>query len=286
MDAIFVPGRLAGNRGLARGAIGPDNEGVTAVRSLLLTLLPKVALSRLTGLATRIPLPRALRAPAYRWFAGRYGADLGEMQGALADYGSLAAFFRRPLRAGARPTAPADLVWPCDGKVVTAGPVAGDRIPQVKGRDYALADLLGDAELARALAGGTQATIYLAPGDYHRVHSPFRGRITSIVPIGGTLFPVTPPAVRSIRDLFVRNARHVFAFALPDGRKAAVVLVGALNVGDTLVTARVGTEVQPGDELGQFGFGSTAIVVLARGTGFAPVAPETRTVMGTAAPAS
>jgi len=27
-------------------------------------------------------------------------------------------------------------------------------------------------------------------------------------------------------------------------------------------------------------------VVLARGTGFAPVAPETRTVMGTAAPAS
>ncbi len=257
---------------------------MTAVRSLLLTLLPKVALSRLTGLLTRVPLPRSLRGPAYRWFAGRYGASLGEMDGELPDYRSLAAFFRRPLRPGARPVAPAALVWPCDGKVVTAGPLAADRVPQVKGRDYSLADLLGDAELAHTLAGGTQATIYLAPGDYHRVHSPFAGRITAVNPIPGTLFPVNPPAVRSIRDLFVRNARHVFAFELTDGRKAAVVLVGALNVGDTLVTARAGSDVRAGDELGQFGFGSTAIVVLARGRGFATVAPETRTVMGAAAP--
>jgi phosphatidylserine decarboxylase len=257
---------------------------VTAVRSLLLTLLPKVALSRLTGLATRIPLPRSLRGPAYRWFAGRYGANLAEMAGNLADYPSLAAFFRRPLRPGARPVASAPLVWPCDGKVVTAGPVAGARVPQVKGRDYALADLLGDVRLAGALADGTQATVYLAPGDYHRVHSPFAGRITSVRPIGGTLFPVNPPAVRSVRDLFVRNARHVFAFELPDGREAAVVLVGALNVGDTLVTAQAGTTVRAGDELGQFGFGSTAIVVLARGSGFAPVAAETRTVMGAPVP--
>lgn len=285
MGRIFRARGPDGNRGLARGAAGADNGSVTAVRSLLLTLLPKVALSRLTGLATRIPLPRALRAPFYRWFAGRYGADLGEMQGALADYRSLAAFFRRPLRAGARPVAAAPLVWPCDGRVVTAGPLVADRIPQVKGHDYALADLLGDADLASALAGGSQATVYLAPGDYHRVHSPFGGRITAIMPIGGTLFPVNPPAVRSIRDLFVRNARHVFAFELDDGRKAAVVLVGALNVGDTLVTARAGTSVCAGDELGQFGFGSTAIVVLARGSGFAPVAPETRTVMGAAAAA-
>jgi phosphatidylserine decarboxylase len=250
---------------------------VTRIRRILLGLLPKVALSRSTGLLTRIPLPRGLRGPFFRWFARRYGADLGEVAGPLAAYRSLAAFFQRPLVAGARPVAGnAALVWPCDGRIVSAGPLDGERIRQVKGVDYALADLVGDAGLAGRLAGGSQATIYLAPGDYHRVHAPFDARITAVRRIRGTLFPVNPPAVRAIDQLFVRNARLVFEAALSDGRAAAVVMVGALNVGDIRETARVGAELRRGDEVGRFGFGSTTVVVLGPGgPGFAATAPET-----------
>ena len=252
-----------------------------SLRAALLTLLPKVALSRATGLLARTPVPGPLRAPFWRAFARRYGAELGEVQGELRDFRSLQAFFQRALRPSARPVADSPLVWPCDGRVVTAGAVAGERIPQVKGRDYALADLLGDPALARALAGGSQATVYLAPGDYHRVHAPFAATVESVRAIPGTLFPVNPPAVRCIRDLFVRNARHVFACRLDDGRRAAVVMVGALNVGGTSVTAKPGARVERGGELGRFGFGSTAIALLAAGApAFADVPAETRVRMG------
>ncbi|MBM4061461.1 MAG: phosphatidylserine decarboxylase [Planctomycetes bacterium] len=235
-----------------------------SLRILLLRGLPKVALSRACGLLTSVPLPRPLRAPLFRWFAGRYGADLREVDGELGSFRSVQSFFRRPLRAGSRPIAGAALVWPCDGRIVTVGELRGGRIEQVKGQDYALADLLGDAALAAGLEGGEQATIYLAPGDYHRVHAPFAAAVESVQALPGTLFPVDPAAVADVRDLFARNARHVFACRLADGRPAAVVMVGAFNVGGTQVTVPHGA-VRAGDEIGQFGFGSTTIVLVAPG---------------------
>jgi phosphatidylserine decarboxylase len=241
-----------------------------------------VLLSRTCGLLTSIPLPGPARVTLFRWFARRYGASLDDIDGDIRQFRSLQQFFRRALRNGARPIAESDLVWPCDGRIVTTGPLVDGRIEQVKGQTYAIADLLGDRALAESLRGGTQATIYLAPGDYHRVHAPFRGRVDSVVALPGTLFPVNPPAVRCIRDLFARNSRHVFACTLANDVPAAVVMVGAYNVGATLVTATDG-DVAPGQELGQFGFGSTAIVLIGRGGPRIPeIAPETRTLMGQA----
>ncbi len=101
------------------------------MRRLLLTLLPKVALSRLCGLLCATPLPRGLRVRLFRWFARRYGASLDEVAGELGDFRSLQQFFRRALRPGARPLGAGPLVWPCDGRIVTAGPIAGDRLPRV-----------------------------------------------------------------------------------------------------------------------------------------------------------
>jgi phosphatidylserine decarboxylase len=123
----------------------------------------------------------------------------------------------------------------------------------------------------------------LAPGDYHRVHAPFAARVLSVRAIPGTLFPVNPPAVACIRDLFVRNSRHVFHCELPHGVPAAVVMVGAYNVGDTRVTVASGN-VAPGTELGQFGFGSTTVVIVGPGgPTFATTSPATQVRMGAAA---
>lgn len=250
------------------------------VRRLLLTLLPKVALSRLCGLATSIPLPTRLRGRLFRWFAGRYGASLDEIDGPPEQFRSLQAFFRRALRAGARPIADTRLVWPCDGRIVTAGPIVGTRIPQVKGQDYELGELVGDPALAARLAGGSQATVYLAPGDYHRVHAPFVATIEKVQAIAGTLFPVNPPAVACIPRLFARNSRHVFHCRLDDGTAAAVVMVGAYNVGGTRISRERGP-VQAGDEIGQFGFGSTVVVLVGRtGPAFPDLPPQLRVRMG------
>jgi phosphatidylserine decarboxylase len=250
---------------------------VTAARRILLGLVPKVALSRLTGLATQLPIPGPARPAFFGWFARRYGASLAEVHGDLRDYRSLFAFFPRPLREGARPVEKdADFVWPCDGRVVTAGPIEGGRIAQVKGVDYGVDEFVGDPRLGASLAGGSQATVYLAPGDYHRVHSPFDAHIVGVRRIPGTLFPVNPPAVRAIPGLFVRNARVVFEARLADGRPAAIVMVGALNVGHIHESVATDGRVAAGDEVGRFGFGSTTVILVGPGGPALPrVAPET-----------
>lgn len=230
-----------------------------------------------------MPLPRSLRPRLFGWFARRYGASLEQVEGELGDFRSLQDFFRRPLRAGSRPLATTPLVWPCDGRIVSSSAIHDGRIPQVKGNDYELADLLGDAAFAAELAGGCQATIYLAPGDYHRVHAPFAARIESVTALRGTLFPVNPPAVACIPRLFARNSRHVFRCRLADGTPAAVVMVGAYNVGHTTITASPGP-VAKGAELGRFGFGSTVVALLGRGDlRFAELAPQQQVTMGGAA---
>lgn len=237
------------------------------VRRILLCALPKLLLSRTTGLLTRTPLPIGLRPAVYRCFARCYGVDLGEVAGELQDYPSLAAFFARPLGSLARPIQrDAPLLWPCDGRVVSSGPLRGDRIEQLKGVDYGLQELVVDPELAGLLAGGSQATVYLAPRDYHRVHAPFRAELLGQQHVPGSLFPVNPLAVRSIPSLFARNERVVFRFRLPDGRAAALVMVAALNVGDIRILPRSERTLGAGEELAAFGFGSTTVVLLAPGS--------------------
>lgn len=288
MPALFAARQPRAMGRSPRVLLAPDfviteNASVSALRRILLTALPKVGLSRACGWLTSLPLPRSMRPAFYRWFARRYGAALDEIEGDLASFRSLQAFFRRPLRAGARPVAATGLVWPCDGRVVTTGPVTGGRISQVKGNDYELADLLGDADLARQLEGGCQATIYLAPGDYHRVHAPFDATILHVEALPGTLFPVNPPAVRCIDRLFARNSRHVFRCRLAGDVPAAVVMVGAYNVGGTRVTRSHGA-VRAGDEIGQFGFGSTVVFVIGTGgPNCRPLPAEHRLRMGEAA---
>ena len=238
-----------------------------ALRRALLTALPKVALSRLTRVGANLPLPTGLRAVLYRRFAQRYGAALDEVERPLTDYRTFAAFFARRLQPAARPLpdpAP-EMAWPCDGKVVGSGALQGDCLPPIKGTTYRVAELVEDAALAATLDGGSYAIVYLAPGDYHRVHAPFSFVAERHRHIPGGLFPVNDAAVASIPRLFARNEREVLAGRLDDGRPAAVLLVAALNVGDTTITCELPGRVAVGDELGAFGLGSTVIVMVGPG---------------------
>lgn len=254
------------------------------LRRVLLSALPKVLLSRTTRVLTHIPLPRSLRAAVYRTYARRYGADLSEVAGELVDYRNLAAFFQRELVDGARPIdAQAPLVWPADGTLVSSGPFAAGRLPQIKDVGYSVRDLLADDRLAGELQTGSQATVYLAPGDYHRVHSPFNGEILRATHVPGGLFPVNAGSVQSIPQLFARNERVVLAYRLDDGRSAAVVLVAALNVSDTTLSCTIPGRVEKGQEIGRFGMGSTVVTLVATGEPSLPVtAPKSPVRIGAA----
>jgi len=248
-------------------------------------LLPQHALSWLVGriAESRIGL---VRAGLIRAFLSHYAVDLAEA--AEADPGrylSFNDFFTRRLRAGARPldADPRAALCPADGTVSQAGRIAGDTILQAKGIDYSVTALLGgDPALAAGFDGGTYATIYLAPHDYHRVHMPLAGTLKRALFIGGDLFSVNAATAASVPGLFARNERVACIFDTAMGAMA-IVLVGALFVGSMSlawcgrVRAEGGTRrrdlpvhdplvvLDRGAELGWFNMGSTVVVLFGAG---------------------
>ena len=111
--------------------------------------------------------------------------------------------------------------WACWNRpipaVVAAWVLHGSREASLNLRGaylHVLSDLLGgDTELAQRFMGGTFATIYLAPHNYHRIHMPCDGRLTRMLHVPGDLFSVNPPTARGIPGLFARNERLVGAIA-------------------------------------------------------------------------
>lgn len=240
-------------------------------------VLPHHFLSRLGGWAAR---RRAgpLTTAAVHWFVGHYRVDLAEAaESSPRAYATFNAFFTRALRTGARPQPgdPAALASPVDAAVSAAGPIHGGSLIQAKGLDYPLAELI--AADAEPFEGGTFASFYLRPSDYHRVHVPLAGSLTAIRHCRGRLWPVRPWAVRALPRLFCGNERLVLDFECVRGRYA-LVMVGAFMVGglETVVTgpvrrrrrdpARWNLQAAPrqferGEEVGRFNFGSAVILL-------------------------
>lgn len=250
------------------------------LRALLLGLLPHHALSRLTLWATRRRTP--LKNPLARWFARHYGADMDEaVEDDPAAYATFNAFFTRALRPGMRPLEGDDgmPVSPVDGRVSQAGRIRDGRLFQAKGIDYALDELVGgDARDADPFREGWFATLYLAPGDYHRIHMPLAGRVRSMCHVPGRLYSVAPWTVAAVAGLFARNERVNVRFDTDRG-PLGLVLVGAINVAaiETVWHGRVtpptarrptrmdygdaGPRLERGGEMGRFNMGSTVIVL-------------------------
>ena len=241
-------------------------------------VLPQHALSRLVLHATRV------RAPWFknwliRGFLRLYTIDMAEaVQPDPFRYASFNEFFTRALRPDVRPLArdPREIACPVDGVISEAGKIDGDSLLQAKGRNYTLTELLASSAWAKDFAGGSFATIYLAPFNYHRVHMPLAGRLRETVYVPGRLFSVNAATASLVPRLFARNERVLTWFDTEFG-EFALILVGALNVGSiatvwagdiTPAPRRVTTTLPPqalsldkGEELGRFNMGSTVILL-------------------------
>ena len=249
----------------------------------LLRALPKHALSRGAGWLAARRLPAPLRVPAVRAFGQAVGVDFDEVADPLASFESLQAFFTRRLRDGVRPidAAPGAVVSPCDGAWGAAGRIERSQLLQVKGRVYDVAALLGDPTAARRYEGGSFATLYLSPRDYHRFHAPCAARVRRATHLPGALWPVNRIGVEGIDGLFAVNERLcAFMSVAGAAEDLCLVAVGATMVGkvrltfDDLTTNRPGAAPETrvygdgvalaaGEEWGRFEFGSTIVLVAA-----------------------
>lgn len=246
----------------------------------LLSVVPRRRVSRLMGWGSRRRLPRLAMRTLLRAYVRHYGVDLAEVERDLAEFPTLAAFFTRALRDGARPVCPDPdaIASPVDGRVHAVGRVVAGRLPQSPALDFAVRDLLAGDD---RFDDGHYAVLYLSPRDYHRVHAPRTGRIVGWRYRPGRLWPVFPAATRRIRDLFARNERLVVRVHTDGAGEMALVMVGAFGVGrmsasfTELVTntGKPAREAAPepavplvvGDEVGRFEMGSTVVLLFEPG---------------------
>lgn len=234
-------------------------------------------------------LARSLAYSRVRWFKdwliglaiARFNINVAEAADPEpSNYPSFNAFFTRALAPGVRPpdTDPSTLLMPADGRMSQCGRIEAGRIFQAKGQHFTAAELLGDAEAALPYADGCFANVYLSPRDYHRVHMPWAGTLTSTLHVPGRLFSVAPWAVREIPRLFARNERLVCHFETDFG-PMCMVMVGALLVSGVetvwngvnipayaskpwrLDFHGAGISVQRGAEMARFNYGSTVIML-------------------------
>jgi len=250
-------------------------------------LLPQHGISRMVLAATRSRAP-AFKNALIRLFVRGFDPDMKDaVETEPTAYASFNEFFTRALRAGTRPvdSDPRAIVSPVDGTVSEAGELTADRLMQAKGHEYSLRALLaGNAAWERTFLGGTFATIYLAPYNYHRIHMPLAGELRESFYVPGRLFSVNRTTAQLVPGLFSRNER-VFCGFDSGGMPWANILVGALNVGSMAtvwhgdVTPRkvrevtalpVGDVLAPatlgkGDEMARFNMGSTVILLFPPG---------------------
>ncbi len=253
-------------------------------RYVLMRLLPKNLESRLFGNLVQLKIPFVSKW-ARNLFARAYSLNMEESEKPLSAYANIGELFIRRLKPGARPIADAEVVSPVDGRESQTGRLEGPdaEMLQAKGKVYSLSSLLRDRELAAHFAGGSFATIYLAPFNYHRIHSPVTGKLLSASYCPGTLWPVNPWSVERVEGLFCINERVMTRIAVDGGGELLLIKVGATNVGRIAVeyapdwVTNVGrlprrnprydfvpkSEIrfERGGELGRFEMGSTVILV-------------------------
>ncbi|KAJ3176553.1 phosphatidylserine decarboxylase 1 [Irineochytrium annulatum] len=274
--------------------------------------LPLRHLSRLWGDLNSLTIPVSLREPVYNLYSRIFNCNLDEMlEPDLRTYPNLGEFFYRRLKADARPIdRSAAVVSPADGKVLSFGEVVGRRVESVKGVNYSLDALLGrdgmeatttdestvqkrvgtGAWSARGVPGKGKGlyycVIYLAPGDYHRFHSPADWTVEASRHFAGELLSVSPLIASKIRNLFVLNERISLAGRWQHGF-FSMIPVGATNVGsividiDPAIKTNLPREADPrplgtyiervypgggikeerGQEIGGFRLGSTIVLV-------------------------
>jgi len=263
-----------------------DANLVDKLFAFLLYLLPHHLLSQVMYAVTRcewVPFKNALIRQAIKL----YDIDMSIAADTdPASYCCFNAFFTRALRPDARPLASEanTVLSPVDGAVSQSGKIADGRVFQAKGIDYSLEELVGgDKALVKAFDGGSFATIYLSPRDYHRIHIPLAGRLTKMLHVPGRLFSVSPSTTRTVPRLFSRNERVVNIFET-DAGPMAVIMVGAIFVAsiDTVwagtvaplsrsvkTTKYIDSRVEPivfdrGAEIGRFNMGSTVVLLFGK----------------------
>ncbi|XP_037036970.1 phosphatidylserine decarboxylase proenzyme, mitochondrial isoform X1 [Bradysia coprophila] len=288
---------------------GPNGKGqprtATAWQTNIYCSLPLRLISRGWGWLADCRVPIPIRPIVYGCYSTAFGVNIEEAAASdFKKYRSIAEFFTRSLKEDARTIdTNSCLVSPADGRVLHFGLATNEQVEQVKGVTYSLKSFLGPANWENKSSPTYvdtirirddeetaiyQCIIYLAPGDYHRFHSPTKWTPKLRRHFSGELLSVSPKIAHWLPGLFSLNERALYLGRWQHGF-FSFAAVGATNVGsiqiymdESLQTNKwhgfkVGklnktehfdeielpqdTILEKGQLLGQFNMGSTVVLI-------------------------
>ncbi|KAL2071140.1 hypothetical protein VTL71DRAFT_12375 [Oculimacula yallundae] len=201
-------------------------------------------------------------------FINFHQLDMSEVLLPIEKFKSFNEFFYRQLKPDARPCSAPDnpriIVSPADSRSVVFNRMDEATKIWVKGREFSIERLLGNAypQDAERYKSGALGIFRLAPQDYHRFHIPVDGVMGEPKTIEGEYYTVNPMAIRSALDVYGENVRIVIPIDSVAHGRVMVICVGAMMVGSTVITRKAGENVKRAEELGYFKFGGSTILVL------------------------
>lgn len=201
-------------------------------------------------------------------FINFHQLDMSEVLMPIDKFRSFNEFFYRALKPEARPCSAPDepkiVVSPADCRSVVFDRLSDATGIWVKGREFSIERLLGDAypEDAARYQNGALGVFRLAPQDYHRFHIPVDGIMGEPKTIEGEYYTVNPMAIRSALDVYGENVRILVPIDSVEHGRVMVICVGAMMVGSTVITRKAGEKVSRAEELGYFKFGGSTLLVL------------------------
>ena len=272
------------------------NNNKSDLEIRLYNLLPLRVTSSLWGKINSYELPIWMRSKVYSYYCRTFNCDMSEaLESDYRNYKNLNEFFGRRLKPDSRPISKEPgVVSPADGLVLHFGPLEDGRIQGVKGLDYSITSFLGlkdiiDDNYERHLMRDPEKNqlynciIYLAPGDYHRFHSPTNWIVKSRKHFPGRLLSVRPSIVKRLPNILHINERVCYFGDWHHGF-FSMTAVGATNVGsikvyfdEELRTNRRllwldnynsfehqfddDIRLSAGQDFGEFNFGSTIVLI-------------------------
>jgi phosphatidylserine decarboxylase len=200
-------------------------------------------------------------------FIAFHQLDMSEVLLPTTEFKNFNEFFYRALKPDARPCSAPDrpeiITSPADCRSVVFNTIDDATRIWVKGRDYSLEKLFGDAYPldAKRFKGGSMGIFRLAPQDYHRFHIPVDGILGAPKAIEGEYYTVNPMAIRSALDVYGDNVRVLVPIDSAVHGRVMYVCIGAMMVGSTVITRKPGERVKRAEELGYFKFGGSTILM-------------------------
>jgi phosphatidylserine decarboxylase precursor len=181
-------------------------------------------------------------------------------------------FFARQVRPGARPVANIDddevVVSAADSRFCGTFQIHDDTTVTAKGLNWNINDLLDGSKYADQFTNGIYGHSFLAPTNYHRFHTPVRGKLLEMRTILGSVTMV----VDRTNDGGLGVSKNEIGYQFTQERGLAVIdspigLVAVIPIGMGIVSsvtfsAKSGSTLEKGNELGFFSFGGSDVILL------------------------